>query len=132
MDKPKVGDYYWFTAAYDTHIAGKALVVRKVIKGYECMVELVTKDGMFGWGNPIRCDVRRLFGTDEYETYKDWLEKVEDNSPILPTTKRDSAAKWKQRFEYLLRASKTEQTFLASHKSLDLVVKEIDDMLDNV
>ena len=96
------------------------------------MVELVTKDGMFGWENPIRCDVRRLFGTDEYETYKDWLEKVEDNSPVLPEAKRDSAAKWKQRFEYLLRASKTEQTFLASHKSLELAVKEIDDMLDNV
>lgn len=130
MAKPKVGDYYWFTAAYDSHIAGKALVVRKVIKGYECMVELVTKDGMFGWENPIRCDVRRLFGTDEYETYKDWLEKVEDNSPVLPEAKKDGAAKWKQRFEYLLRASKTEQTFLASHKSLDLVVKEIDDMID--
>lgn len=129
--KPKVGDYYWFTAAYESHLAGKALVVRKVIKGYECMVELVTKDGMFGWENPIRCDVRRLFGMDEYETYKDWLEKIEDNLPASPT-KKDSAAKWKQRFEYLLRASKTEQTFLASHKSLDLVVKEIDDMLDNV
>lgn len=132
MTKPKVGDYYWFTGAYESHIAGKALVVRKVIKGYECMVELVTKDGMFGWENPIRCDVRRLFGTDEYETYKDWLEKVEDNSPVLPEAKKDSAAKWKQRFEYLLRASKTEQTFLASHKSLDLAVKEIDDMMDNV
>ena len=132
MTKPKIGDYYWFTAAYESHLAGKALVVRKVIKGYECMVELVTKDGMFGWENPIRCDVRRLFGADEYETYKDWLEKVEDNSPVLPTIKIDSAAKWKQRFEYLLRASKTEQTFLASHKSLDLFVKEIDDMLDNV
>ena len=130
--KPKAGDYYWFTGAYESHIAGKALVVRKVIKGYECMVELVTKDGMFGWENPIRCDVRRLFGADEYETYKDWLEKVEDNSPVLPEAKKDSASRWKQRFEYLLRASKTEQTFLASHKSLDLVVKEIDDMLDNV
>jgi hypothetical protein len=32
----------------------------------------------------------------------------------------------------LLRASKTEQTFLASHKSLDLVVKEIDDMMANI
>lgn len=132
MVKPKIGDYYWFTAAYESHLAGKALVVRKVIKGYECMVELVTKEGMFGWENPIRCDVRRLFGADEYEAYKGWLEKVEDNSPVLPTTKIDSASKWKQRFEYLLRASKTEQTFLASHKSLDLVVKEIDDMLDNV
>ena len=130
--KPKAGDYYWFTGAYESHIAGKALVVRKVIKGYECMVELVTKDGMFGWENPIRCDVRRLFGADEYETYKDWLEKVEDNSPVLPEAKKDSASRWKQRFEYLLRASKTEQTFLASHKSLDLVVKEIDDMMDNV
>ena len=130
--KPKAGDYYWFTGAYESHIAGKALVVRKVIKGYECMVELVTKDGMFGWENPIRCDVRRLFGADEYETYKDWLEDV-GSIPATPVTvKRDSAAKWKQRFEYLLRASRTEQTFLASHKSLDLVVKEIDDMLDNV
>ena len=130
--KPKVGDYYWFTGAYESHIAGKALIVRKVIKGYECMVELVQKDGMFGWENPIRCDVRRLFCADDYEAYKDWLEKVEDNSPVLPEAKKDSASKWKQRFEYLLRASRTEQTFLASHKSLDLVVKEIDDMLDNV
>ena len=130
--KPQVGDYYWFHGGYEQYLAGKALIVRKVIKGYECMVELVTKEGMFGWENPIRCDVRRLFGADEYEAHKDWLEKVEDNLPILPPVKKDSAAKWKQRFEYLLRASKTEQTFLASHKSLDLVVKEIDDMLDNV
>ena len=32
MAKPKVGDYYWFTAAYDSHIAGKALIVRKLSK----------------------------------------------------------------------------------------------------
>lgn len=132
INKPKVGDYYWFTAAYESHIAGKALIVRKVIKGYECMVELVTKDGMLGWENPIRCDVRRLFCAEEYEAYKDWLEDV-GNITITPVSvKKDSAAKWKQRFEYLLRASKTEQTFLASHKSLDLVVKEIDDMMANI
>lgn len=66
----------------------------------------------------------------------EYREKVKSGE-IIPTKslnpEEKAKAKWKKkRFEYLLRASKTEQTFLASHKSLDLVVKEIDDMLDNV
>jgi hypothetical protein len=135
MAKPKVGDYYWFHGGYEHYLVGKAVRVKKVVKGWECLLEVVTKgelDNIFSVDKPFTQDVRHLFDLNDYISRKDWLEDV-SCAPITPVTvKKDSAAKWKQRFEYLLRASKTEQTFLASHKNLDLVVKEIDDMLDNV
>ena len=131
--KPKVGDYYWFHGGYEHYLVGKAVVVKKVVKGWECLLEVVTKgelDNIFSVDKPFKQDVRHLFDLNDYLSRKDWLESISICVEEPVAVKKDSAAKWKQRFEYLLRASKTEQTFLASHKSLDLAVKEIDDMID--
>lgn len=135
-NKPKVGDYYWFHGAFEPYLRCKAVIVKRVTKGYECLLEIVTEGDMDEYYNVSRVfkmDVRHLWDAEQIKAYSDpsLFEAVaaKDTPAVV---KKDSASKWKQRFEYLLRASKTEQTFLASHKSLDLAVKEIDDMLDNV
>ena len=134
-NKPKEGDYYWFHGGYEHYLVGKAVRVKKIVKGWEYLLEIVTKwdlDVIFSVDKPFIQDVRHLFNEDDYLSRKDWLEDV-GSIPTTPVVvKKDSATKWKQRFEYLLRASKTEQTFLASHKNLDLVVKEIDEQIRKI
>ena len=133
MAKPKVGDYYWFHGEFEPYLKGKAVVVKRVVKGYECLLELVTegdKDESYNVSRIFKMDVRYLWNAEQIKTSSDpsLFEAVEVKAtPIV--AKRDCAAKWKQRFEYLLRAPHTEQTFLSSHKNLDLAIKEIDDLI---
>lgn len=132
-NKPKVGDYYWFHGAFEPYLRYKAVVVKRVTKGYECLLEIVTEGDMdeaYNVGRVFKIDVRHMWDAEQIKTSSDpsLFEVVEVKAtPVV--AKRDGAAKWKQRFEYLLRAPHTEQTFLSSHKNLDLAVKEIDGLI---